>query len=226
MPTGHDSPDPPDPGTAGASAQREHDRRAAAREERVKGRLGNKLGGVVLALTDEPQSTRAWAQGAKGERKLAEALAKVPGVVVLHDRGVRGTRGNIDHIVIAPAGVFVVDTKRYEGEVRLRDVGGLFRTDMRLYAGRRDCSRLADNMAWQVAAVEKVVIAAGCPIPVVPVLCFIDAEWPLFRPPDEFRGVRLEGPRSLSKLIVRTSVLDQPVIDRLARVLAEAFPPK
>ena len=103
-----------DAGVAGRSARQEHDRRATKRETAVKERWGNRIGGAVLALTDEPQSTRAWAVGARGEEKLAEAL---DGFSVLHDRRVPGTRGNIDHIVVAPAGVFVVDAKRYEGRI-------------------------------------------------------------------------------------------------------------
>jgi hypothetical protein len=105
-----------DAGVAGRSARQEHERRAAKREAALKDRWGNRIGGVVLALTDEPQSTRAWAVGARGEEKLAEAL---DGFTVLHDRRVPGTRGNIDHIVIAPAGVFVVDAKSYEGSIEL-----------------------------------------------------------------------------------------------------------
>ena len=188
-------PEPPevDAGVAGRSARQEHERRAAKREAAVRGRWGDRIGGVVLALTDEPQSTRAWAVGARGEEKLAEAL---DGFTVLHDRRVPGTRGNIDHVVVAPAGVFVVDAKRYEGRIEIRNHGWFLRPDERLHVGRRDCSALADGMGWQVAAVEKALLAAGVePLPpVTPVLCFIDGDWPLISPPDVFRGVRLEGP--------------------------------
>jgi hypothetical protein len=58
------------------------------------------MGGIALAITAEPQSTRAWERGSIGEQKLADALAGLDYVTVLHDRRVRGTRGNIDHIVI------------------------------------------------------------------------------------------------------------------------------
>ncbi|HSK77149.1 MAG TPA: nuclease-related domain-containing protein, partial [Thermoanaerobaculia bacterium] len=109
-----------DAGVAGRSARHEHDRRAAKRETVVKERWGNRIGGVVLALTEEPQSTRAWAAGARGEEKLATAL---DGFSVLHDRRAPRTRGNIDHIVIAPAGVFVVDAKKYEGRIEIRNHG-------------------------------------------------------------------------------------------------------
>ena len=211
-----------DAGVAGRSARHEHDRRAAKREAAVRGRWGDRLGRVVLALTDEPQSTRAWAVGARGEEKLAEAL---DGFTVLHDRRFPGTRGNIDHIVVAPAGVFVVDAKRYEGRIEIRNHGWFLRPDERLHVGRRDCSPLADNLGWQVAAVENALRAAGVePMPpITPVLCFIDGDWPLIAPPDVFRGVRLEGPRSLRKRLAGNT-LDETALALLARILAAALP--
>jgi len=215
-----------DGGTAGGSAQREHDRRAAKREARVRERFGKRLGGIILGLTNEPQSTHAWAKGARGERELADALADLLDIVVLNDRRVPGTRGNIDHLVIAPAGIFVVDAKRYDGRLRIRDKGGFFRTDERLYVGGRDCSHLADNMSWQVKAVETLLVSVGHKVVITPVLCFIGVDWPLLFPPDSFRGVQLEDPRSLRKLITRTQVLEAGEIDKLARILATGFPAK
>ena len=213
-------------GVAGSSAQREHDRRAAARVVRVKDRWGDRVGGLVLAVTDDPQSTKAWEKGAKGERKLAVAVARVQGVVVLHDRSVKGTRGNIDHIIVAPGGVFVVDAKNYDGEVRVRDKGGLFKTDLRLYVGSHDCSALADAMGWQVREVRGALAAAGFDVLPQPVLCFVDATWPLVFPPSEFRGVRLESPRSLRKLVVRDQVLSAADVEAVCGALGRAFPPK
>lgn len=223
-------PDPPiDAGVAGASARREYERRVTSREAKVRDRFGRRLGGVILALTDEPQSTRAWARGSQGEQALAEALTELDDVRVLHDRRVQGTRGNIDHLVIAAAGVFVVDAKLYEGTIRVRDVGGLFRRDERLFVGRRDCSNLADNMGWQVEAVQLVLGSQGIdPMPpITPVLCFVKGDWPLLSPPSSFRGgVRLEGTRSITRLLANQRVLDPAAIDRLTRVLAAALPAK
>jgi hypothetical protein len=139
-------PAPLDLGTAGASARHEYNRLVEKREARVKKRFGRQIGGLVFAVTNEPQSTRAWATGAIGEEKLSKSLARLADVITLHDRQVFGTLGNIDHIVIGPAGVFVVDTKHYKGKLRVHDRGGLFRTDNHLYVGGRDCSQLADNM--------------------------------------------------------------------------------
>jgi hypothetical protein len=220
------APEPPeiDAGIAGRSARQEHDRRAAKRETAVKERWGNRVGGVVLALTDEPQATRAWAVGARGEEKLAKAL---DGFTVLHDRRVPGTKGNIDHIVIATAGVFVVDAKHYEGRIEIRNHGWFLRPDERLHVGRRDCSALADKMGWQVAAVTSALQAAGVePLPpITPALCFVDGDWPLIGPPDVFRGVRLESSRTLRKRLAG-EVLDEAAIAHLTRILAAALPRK
>jgi hypothetical protein len=218
-----------DAGTAGASAQREYERRKALREARVKKRVGNLLGGVLVALTDEPQSTRAWDRGAWGEQKVAEALEGVPGVHVLHDRRVPNSRANIDHIVIGPAGVFVIDAKRLSGLIRVVDRGGLLDFDERLFVGKRDCSKLAENMLWQVRKVQKVLDNACTDyshVPVVPALCFVNGEWPLLFPPKEFRGVKLEGTRSVKRLLTRRQAIDSQLVDEVTRLLASRFPAK
>ncbi len=45
------------------------------------------------------------------------------GLGVLHDRRIPGSKANIDHIVVGPAGVFAIDTKRYTGKIERRDHG-------------------------------------------------------------------------------------------------------
>jgi hypothetical protein len=129
--------------------------------------------------------------------------------------------------VVAPGGVFVIDAKRYEGTIRVRDVGGLFKRDERLYVGRRDCSQLAANMTWQVEAAEQILVSVQpTPPPVTPVLCFVRGEWPLLFPPDSYRGVRLEGTRSIKNLVLGDELLDDQSISRIADVLSRHLPPK
>src|SRR5215212_8160319 len=138
------SPVPIDAGVAGGSARREQQWRQAKRQAELKGRWGDRIGGLITRFADEPQSIRAWGIGAHGEELLGKALAQVHGLVVLNDRRVNDRRGNIDHILIAPAGVFVVDAKHYEGRIDVVDRGGFFRTDLRLTIGGRDKSNLAE----------------------------------------------------------------------------------
>ncbi|MGB3375417.1 MAG: nuclease-related domain-containing protein [Microbacterium sp.] len=108
----------------GASTKRRRDNR-----ERSIRRKHPKLGGLILALSDEPQSTRAWERGAIGEEMLAARLKDLPEPArVLNDRRLPGTRANIDHIVVAPSGVWVVDAKRYRAKrPTLRVEGGIIR---------------------------------------------------------------------------------------------------
>src|SRR3954451_7201780 len=220
------SPPAVDYGVAGRSARAEAERRAATREREISERWGDGfVGSLVRAFSDEPQSTRAWAIGAAGEEKVAAELATVPGLKVLNDRRVPGTRGNIDHIVIAPAGVFVVDAKNYRGRIEIRDRGGFLTTDERLYVGRRDCSRLVDGLLRQLDPV-RAALRDTVGVPVTPVLCFVDGEWPLFGSSGEYRGVRLESERSLKTLVTRQDVFNAVSIERLAAMVARALPRK
>lgn len=112
-------------GNAEASARREFERRHAKRQRRIAARWG-RLAPVVNLIADDPQSTKAWARGSDGERRLAAHLERKLGdaVVLLHDRRVPRTRSNIDHLAVASSGVWVVDAKNYQGRVERRGVGG------------------------------------------------------------------------------------------------------
>ena len=69
---------------------------------------------VVVAVAGFlPASRRNWATGANGEALTARALQqlKIEVFVILHDRLIPGSSANIDHIVIGPPGVAVVETE-------------------------------------------------------------------------------------------------------------------
>lgn len=213
-----------DHGTAGASAQREGDRRHRKRDERIDQRCGI-LAGLVKFLSDDPQSVRAWHQGAVGERYVAQRLQELVGdqVIMLHDRKVPGTRANIDHIVISANGVWIVDSKRYlEQTVDFRDVGGWFRTDHRLYIGRRDRTNLTESLIKQVATVR-------CALPdesiiLRPALAFVDANWPFLASPFIINNVWCTWPTKLAELIVDGGDLPLVRQQEIARILADRLP--
>lgn len=214
-----------DVGQPGSSARREFARRKDRREGRIRTRHPH-IGGLVLALGDDPQSTRAWQKGAQGEERLGAMLnrkVQKDGVVVLHDRRIPRSRSNIDHIVIAPRGVLVVDTKNYEGKLERRNVGGWFNPDVRLYVGRRDCSQLVVG-AHRQADVVAAALGDGWPGSVVPVLCFTGAEWPLLASPLEIDKVVITWPRALLKLSAEPGKIDAAQIERAAERLAAILP--
>lgn len=117
-----------DPGVPGASARREFERRQARREERIRAKH-KRLGGLILAVSDDPQSTRAWDVGAAGEEHLGARLNELPGPMlrVLHDRKIPRSSANIDHLAVTPNGVHVIGAKRYRGTPALVVEGGLIR---------------------------------------------------------------------------------------------------
>ena len=115
-----------DTGSPGASARREFERRKAKREAQTRTKHP-KLGGLIVALSDDPQSTKAWDTGALGEERLGNRLNELASdsLRVLHDRRIPGSKANIDHIAVAPTGVYVIDAKKYSCRPRLKIEGGL-----------------------------------------------------------------------------------------------------
>lgn len=67
-------------------------------------------------------------QGAEGERRTALAMATLPTDTwhQLHDVRWPGRRfANVDHVVVGPGGVFVIDSKNWSGTVTVDDRGVL-----------------------------------------------------------------------------------------------------
>lgn len=186
-------------GTAGSSARREYERRKAKDEELLRARWG-RLGGIAVVLSDEKQSTKAWATGAVGEERLGARLdSLIAGdVAVLHDRRIPGSKANIDHIAITRAGVWVIDAKRYKGRPELKIEGGLLRPRVeKVLIGRRDCTKLVDGVLRQVDLVREVV----GDVPVTGALCFVEADWPLIGGAFTTREVHVLWPKRLAKLL-------------------------
>lgn len=76
-------------------------------------------------MTGAEQAAR-WAAGADGEERTAALLADLDRrYAVFHDLALPGTRANVDHLVIGPGGVFLVDSKNYRGAVREDPTVGL-----------------------------------------------------------------------------------------------------
>jgi hypothetical protein len=210
-----------DAGSAGGSARREYDRRRAGRQART--RLKHRwIGGLLVALREGPDHERAWARGAEGEERLARRLGKLLAdrAVLLHDRAIPGSRANIDHIAVAPSGIWVIDTKRYKGKVSV--VKPLLRPEKLIIAGR-DKSALADGLASQVAVVRSAAPGIGLDVPVHGAFCFVDAELPVLGR-HSFRGYPLLYPRGLARRIKARGALPPDQLQAVAEYLASRFP--
>ena len=210
---------------AGGSAHQEYLRRHQRRESQIERKWGP-LSGVVKFLSDDPQSTRAWAKGSEGERKLAAHLVRSIGdrAIILHDRRIPGTRANIDHLVVAATGIWIVDAKSYRGKVEQRDVGGLFRSDKRLFVSGRDRSTLASGLFKQTFAVLTALDGIALDVDVMAALCFVDSEWALFAKPFLQGGILVTWPKMLCKAISQAGLLEREQIIDVAECLAAGLP--
>jgi Nuclease-related domain len=105
--------------------------------------------------------TMAWRRGAVGERRTARLLGPLErqGWAVLHDLAIPGTQANIDHLVIGPGGVIVVDSKRYRGRLRLDRHGMVWHGRRLLVSALRRVLWAADQ-ADEVLGVAEVQVAA------------------------------------------------------------------
>ncbi len=209
-------------GTAGASARREFERRKTNREDRIRTKHP-KLGGLILAVSDDPQSTTAWDTGALGEERLGKGLDRLASdrVRMLHDRLIPRSKANIDHLAVTTSGVYVIDAKKYKGRPHLKVDGGLFRPRVeRLLIGSRDCTKLVDGVLKQVDVVRSFL---DDDVRVHGVLCFVEADWPLLGGAFTTRGVDVLWPKKLYPKLQAEGPLGVDAVAEIHRKLAQAL---
>jgi hypothetical protein len=118
-------------------------------------RLGMTLGGLAtvaagwgLRFRPSPDAV-AWRRGAAANRRTTGLLDPLErhGWVVFHDLAISGGQANIDHLVIGPGGVFVIDSKQYRGRLQLYPTGQLWHGRYPLAPTLRAVSFEADQAA-------------------------------------------------------------------------------
>jgi hypothetical protein len=143
--------------------------------------LAPRLGLVVAALAvvavgwglrfrPSPDAV-AWRRGAAGERRTARLLAPLErqGWAILHDLAVPRSRANLDHLVIGPGGVFVIDSKQYRGRLQLDRSG-------RLWYGRYPLTPILQAVSFEADQAARVLPDPG--VAVVPIVAVHGAQVP------------------------------------------------
>jgi hypothetical protein len=95
------------------------------------------------------EQARTWQRGAAGERHTARRLRRLhrDGYVVFHDLAVPGnTSANVDHLVIGPTGVFVIDSKQWTGSVH-QGADGL------VWHNHYPLDRTLETVRWEAQAI-------------------------------------------------------------------------
>jgi hypothetical protein len=125
----------------------------------VLGALAAMAAGWTLRFQPSPEAV-AWRRGAAGERRTARVLAALErqGWAVLHDLAVPGSPANLDHLVIGPGGVFVIDSKQYRGRLQLDQSGRLWHGRYPLAPALRAVSFEADQAALVLTDPDVVVV--------------------------------------------------------------------
>jgi hypothetical protein len=105
--------------------------------------------------------TLAWRRGAAGERRTARLLSTLErhGWAVLHDLAIPGSQANIDHLVIGPGGVLVIDSKQYRGQLHLDRHGMVWHGRHLLVSALRKVLWQADQ-ADEVLGIADIQVAA------------------------------------------------------------------
>ena len=102
---------------------------------------------------------RSWQRGAAGERRTAGLLRRLQGegFVVFHDLAIPGSRANIDHLVVGPTGVFVIDSKQWAGQVHQSADGMVWHNHYPL-------DRTLETVRWEAAAVGRLLGSRAAPL--------------------------------------------------------------
>ena len=142
----------------------------APRLSLVVGGLAALVAGWGLRFRPSPDAV-AWQRGAAGERRTARLLSQLErhGWAVPHDLALPGSRANLDHLVIGPGGVFVIDSKQYRGRLQLDSSG-------RLWHGRYPLAPILHAVSFEADQAAQVLPDPG--VVVLPIVVVHGAQVP------------------------------------------------
>lgn len=167
---------------------------------------------LARALGRDPRSDDAlpWFSGALGEREVGGMLARLPqGWSAFHAVPVGSGSADVDHLVVGPGGVFVVNTKHHRG-ARLT----VYERSILVNGARQPYLRNSD---LEASRVRGLLLRAGIEAPVRPVIAVVGAKEVRFRQrPTRAAVLRAE---SLTRWLTRRpSCVDADTASRIARL--------
>jgi hypothetical protein len=157
------------------------------------------------------RSAEAFERGAEGEESTARILGvlSAEGWRVFHDvRWPGRAQANIDHVLVGPSGVFVIDTKSWSGKIEVK--GGALRQD-----GKRRARHVIASSAAAMA-IGELLPGLGHKL-IHPVICFARPE-PVFGWCSDVMVCSTEN--IVTFLTSRPRVLDETHMTDIAEALA------
>jgi len=193
----------------------------------------NPVGGSSALRESVRRGDPNFQKGAVGEYLLGKYLNDhlSANEIVLNDRRAPSSQGNIDHVVIASSGVWILDAKNWCGRVALRNVAAHFDVRHRLYVDEDDRTNKVEALYNQVIPVATLI---GNPsIDVTPALVLVGEDWTGISPvrilasrPYKYLGVWITWPKALVKKIQAPGRLSHDAVADLAKQLDSALPPR
>jgi hypothetical protein len=132
---------------------------------------------------------RAWQRGAQGERHTARLLDRLgrDGYVSFHDLALPHSPANLDHLVVGPSGVFVIDSKQWTGQVHQSSDGLVWHNHCRL-------DRTLATVRWQAETLGRLL-----GVPVAPLVCVHGAHI-------QHGGLRAQGVAVVPAALLRSAL--------------------
>jgi hypothetical protein len=179
--------------------------------------------GALIELVGDGRAGTARVTGVD-RRRLRSIVADSTDrrATVLDDVELPGCRATVDHLVVAPSGVWVVDVLPCRGAAELRPVGGFFRDEHRLHVDGRDRTAALDALVWQRAAVDEMLERERPVQGVVPVrtaLVLLDGERRVPAEPLRVDDHVVCATADLGPLVAATGPLTDDGISALVEVL-------
>ena len=189
------------------------------------------IGGSAALREARSRHDHKWVKGAAGEYLMDQSLHNrlSKDAVILTDRQIPRTTANIDHIVVAPSGVWIIDTKTWKGRIEYKARSPLG-VDNRLYVGGKDRTSVVEAMYAMVIPVAQAI--GDRSVPVHPALVFIDGDWAtaalprfMMNRPFQHLNVWITPPKILAKMINDAGPLDLKTVQTLGAKLDRLFSP-
>lgn len=180
----------------------------------------------AAADTAERRHVDAWEGRAKEERRLTTFLddIAVGHAVVLHHRRLPDSKVVIDHLVIAPNGVWVIDGTEFSARIGYRSTDWVRPHADRGRGGRRQ-QRLVDGMAARCDAVRELIEPIGMgAVPVRAAVCFTHSHWPARDHVETVHEVIVAPPIALGAVLLQPGWVDADAINTIATQLTAGLP--